>query len=118
MSFVLTLTGILLLLATLAAVALGLFMAADPKNRDQGWLFAIWWVPGVAAASGVLMRDAVTFAVGLLCLLVSGAVFILANAGSSDTPASRRGRTPRSDGSAEATTKENRAASDYGEAAS
>lgn len=118
MGFFLTLIGILLLLASVAAVALGLFMSADPKNRDQGRLFAIWWVPGVAAASGVLMKDVVTFVVGLVCFLVSGAVFVLANVrGSGNTPAKRRGRTPSRAERAE-TTRENRASSDYGEAAS
>ena len=52
-------------------------MAIDPKNRDAGWFFVVWWVPGVAAASGVLMRDVVTFAVGSLCFLVAGTAFAL-----------------------------------------
>lgn len=113
-----TLIGMLLLLASLAAVAFGLFMAADPKNREQGRLFAIWWVPGVAAAGGVLMRDVVTFVVGLLCLLVAGAVFTFADAGSGKPTVKRRGGPPRGAGESEKTTKENRAERGYGEAAS
>jgi hypothetical protein len=49
----------------------------DPKNRDAGHYFAVWWVPGVAAASGVLMRDVVTFTVGVACFLGAGAIFFL-----------------------------------------
>jgi uncharacterized protein (DUF983 family) len=77
MGFVLTTIGFLLLIVCLAGVALGLYMAADSKTREGGWLFAVWWVPAVAAASGVLMRDVVTFTVGTLCFLVAGAVFVL-----------------------------------------
>ena len=77
MSLILTVIGLLLLLPCLAAIAFGVFMAMDPKNRDAGWFFVVWWVPGVAAASGVLMRDVVTFAVGSLCFLVAGAAFAL-----------------------------------------
>ncbi len=77
MGFILTAIGTLLLLASLAGVAFGAYMAADPKTRESGKLFAVWWVPAAAAASGVFMRDVVTFAVGLLCFLVAGAVFTL-----------------------------------------
>ena len=35
-------------------------------------LFSVWWVPAVAAAGGVLMRDPATFTVGSLCFLVAG----------------------------------------------
>jgi hypothetical protein len=75
MGFILTAIGTLLLLASLAGIAFGTFMAVDPKTREPGKLFAIWWVAAVAAASGVLMRDVVTFAVGSFCFLVAGAVF-------------------------------------------
>lgn len=77
MSFILTAIGLLLLVVTLAGIALGIYMAFEPKTRASGKLFAIWWVPGVAAASGVLMRDVVTFAVGIVCFLVAGAVIVL-----------------------------------------
>jgi hypothetical protein len=73
--FILTAIGILMLLGSLAAICFGVFMAMDPKNRDAGRFFAVWWVPAAAASSGVLMRDVVTFAVGVLCFLVAGAVF-------------------------------------------
>ncbi len=79
MSFILaatlTVVGTLLLLASLAGVAFGVYMAADPKTRESGGLFAVWWVSAAAAASGLLMRDVVTFTVGVLCFLVAGAVF-------------------------------------------
>jgi hypothetical protein len=116
MGFVLTAIGLLLLIVCLAGIALGLYMAADSKTREGGWLFAIWWVPGVAAASGVLMRDVVTFTVGTLCFLIAGAVFVLGGDKSRKPPAGRKGdltggpgttRTLNSD--SERTTKENRA---------
>ena len=81
-------------------------MALDPKTREPGKLFAIWWVPAVAAASGVLMRDVVTFVVGFFCFLVAGAVFTLEN-GVSRKPAVRR-TSARRNGS-EKTTKESEA---------
>ena len=77
MSFLLTAIGTLLLLASLAGTAFGVYMAADSRTREAGKLFAIWWVPAAAAASGVLMRDVVTFVVGTLCLLVAGTAFVL-----------------------------------------
>src|ERR687890_1380843 len=77
MGFVLTAIGLLFLIVCLAGVALGLYMAADSKTREGGWRFAVWWVPGVAAASGVLMRDVVTFTVGAFCFLVAGAMMVL-----------------------------------------
>ena len=103
-----------MLAISLAGVALGLYMAADSKTREGGWLFAVWWVPGLAAASGVLMRDVVTFTVGTLCFLVAGAVFILEGGRSRKPPAGRKvdltgvpGGTRLLD--SERTTKENRA---------
>jgi hypothetical protein len=71
-SLILSAIGLLLLLPSLAAIAFGAFMAMDPKHREAGRFFAVWWVPGAAAASGVLMRDVVTFAVGSLCFLWRG----------------------------------------------
>lgn len=122
MGFVLTAIGLLLLVITLAGVALGLYMAADSKTREAGWLFAVWWVPGLAAASGVLMRDVVTFTVGTLCFLVAGAVFVLEGDWSRKPPAGRKGDVARDPGEprlldSERTTKENRT-QDSGRAAS
>ena len=68
--------GLLLLVVALAGIGLGIYMAVEPKTRASGKLFAIWWVPGLAAASGVLMRDVVTFTVGLICFLIAGAVMV------------------------------------------
>jgi hypothetical protein len=102
--FILTVIGTLLLLASLAGVALGTYMALDPKTRESGKLFAVWWVPAVAAASGVLMRDVVTFAVGTLCFLVAGAVFTFED-GSARKPTVRRTREKNE--YPETTTREN-----------
>ena len=73
----LTAIGLLLLAISLGGVALGLYMAADRRTREGGLLFAVLWIPGLAAASGILMRDVVSFTVGALCLLAAGAVFVL-----------------------------------------
>jgi len=88
MGFILTAVGILLLVASLGGVAFGAYMAIDPKTREPGKLFAVWWVPAVAAAIGVFMRDIVTFAVGVLCFLAAGAVVFTFEGG-------RRGRGGR-----------------------
>lgn len=66
-----------MLLMFLAGIGLGVYMAINPNTRQIGWLFALWWVPGAAAATGVLMRDLVTFTVGAVCFLVAGIVFLL-----------------------------------------
>ena len=123
MTFILTAIGLISLLVALAGVSFGAYMAADPSTRGQGVLFAVWWVPAVAAASGVLMRDVVTFAVGLLCFLVGGAVFAFEDAAQSKPTVRRKGGssedTPPGGGSRESekTTKENRSGP-YGRAAS
>jgi hypothetical protein len=75
-SFILTAIGLLLLVVALAGIGLGIYMAVEPKTRASGKLFAIWWVPGLAAASGVLMRDVVTFTVGSICFLIAGAMMV------------------------------------------
>jgi hypothetical protein len=94
-SFILTAIGTLLFLLCLAGISFGVFMAVDHNTREAGWLFVLGWVPAVAAAGGVLMRDAVTFAVGLLCFLISGAVFILEGGSTRRPSVKRRARTPR-----------------------
>jgi hypothetical protein len=84
-------------------------MATDPKTREPGKLFAVWWVPAAAAASGVLMRDVVTFVVGFLCFLVAGAVFTF-EGGRVQRPTVKRVGGQRDD--SEKTTRENRAKND------
>ena len=118
-----TTIGFLLLLVCLAGIAFGAYMAADTKTRAPGMLFSVWWVPGVAAASGVLMRDVVTFSVGLFCFLVAGALLAYEGGRHSKPTVKRKrnssGGTP--DGGrrrdAEKTTKENRSRG-FGKAAS
>ncbi len=112
-----------MLLVSLAGIFFGVYMATDPRTRGQGVLFAVWWVPGLAAASGVLMRDVVTFAVGLLCLLVAGAVLAFEGGRQSEPPARRKNDSSRGTPGggeplgSEKTTKENRSGR-YGKAAS
>jgi hypothetical protein len=121
-SFILTAIGLLLLTITLGGIALGFYMAADPRTRESGKLFAVWWVPGVAAASGVLMRDVVTFTVGIVCFAIAGTVFVLED-DRSRKPAVKGGsdlaRGPEGEGrlDSEKTTRENRTR-DSGRAAS
>jgi hypothetical protein len=113
-NFILTAIGLIVLVIALAGIAFGIYMAADPRTREAGKLCAIWWVPGVAAASGVLMRDVVTFTVGILCFLVAGAVFVI-EGGRVHKPTVRRTRElAREPGGnrrldSENTTKENKA---------
>jgi hypothetical protein len=111
-SFILTVIGLLLLATALAGIAFGIFMATDPGTRQAGKLCAIWWVPAVAAASGVLMRDVVTFTVGTLCFLVAGAVFVLDGGSRKPTVRRRRSLARRQGASShpdsEKTTSENR----------
>lgn len=76
MGFLLTLIGILALLLALAGIGLGVFMATNPNTRDLGPLFALWWIPAAAGASGILMKDLVTFVVGFVCFILAGAVFV------------------------------------------
>jgi hypothetical protein len=112
-ALILTAIGLVLLVTSLAGVALGLYMAVDRTTREDGWLFAVLWVPGLATASGVLMRDIVTFTVGVLCLLAAGTVFVLRG----DTSKAEREHTPTRRPAAarllnsEDTTKENRTGS-------
>ena len=81
MGFLLTLLlvviGLLLLLLSLAVVAFGVYMALDERHRERGIFLAVWWVPAVAAAIGVLVRDSVTFTVGVLCFVVAGTALVL-----------------------------------------
>jgi hypothetical protein len=91
--FLLAVVGALLLLLSLAGVALGLFMALDNRTREPGLYFALWWTPAVAAASGVLMRDLVTFTIGAVCFVVAGAAFTLERHGSRRLARSKRKAT-------------------------
>lgn len=77
LSLLLTFLGGLLLLASLAGVALGLYMASNRRTRGSGLYFALWWTPAAAAAAGVMMRDPVTFLVGALCFVVAGAALAI-----------------------------------------
>lgn len=112
-----------MLLVSLAGIFFGVYMATDPRTRGQGVLFAVWWIPGLAAASGVLMRDVVTFAVGLLCLLVAGVALAFEGGRQSRPPARRKNDSSgeTSGGGegrgSEKTTKENRSGR-FGKAAS
>lgn len=81
MGFLLTLLlvviGLLLLLLSLAVFAFGVYMALDERHRERGVFLAVWWIPAVAASIGILMRDSVTFTVGVLCFVVAGTALVL-----------------------------------------
>lgn len=97
MGFLLTVLGILLFLFSLAGVALGLFMALDPRNRKPGFYFALWWTPAVATGGGILMRDPATFAISMFCFVVAGVAFALERRDARQRPA-RREKRPRPEG--------------------
>lgn len=109
MSFVLVAIGVVLLLISLAGIALGVYMASDERTREPGILFALCWVSATAGSAGVIMLDVVTFLVGLLCFLAAGAAFLFFGDGLPGGQARRRtrGETVTPDGS-EKTTRENR----------
>jgi hypothetical protein len=122
MGVILTVIGLLLLVVALAGIGLGIYMAVEPKTRASGKLFAIWWVPGLATASGVLMRDVVTFTVGLICFLIAGSVMLFEDSRPRKSQVRGKGDLVRSPGAnrrldSEKTTRENKAR-DSGRAAS
>ncbi len=86
----LVIAGLLLLLLSLAGVAFGAFMALDPRNREAGVFFAIWWVPGAAASLGILMRDSVTFTIGAICFVIAGVALAMERRGAQRDFKSRR----------------------------
>jgi hypothetical protein len=77
LTLLLVVIGLLLLLLSLAVVAFGIYTALDERHRERGIFLAVWWVPAVAASIGILMRDSVTFTVGVLCFLVAGTALVL-----------------------------------------
>jgi hypothetical protein len=107
-NFILITTGLILLLACLAGIATGVYMATDPRTREPGTLFAFWWVSGAAAATGVIMRDGVTFLVGSFCFLVAGTVFLVFGSVQRSSAPRSKPRGPTPEGS-EKTTRENKA---------
>lgn len=117
MSFLLTATGVVLLIVSLLGVVFGVYMSTHPRSRESGLLFAGWWIPAVGASLGVLLRDPVTFTVGLLCFLVAGTAFILTNSGRKSQSA-RGGRSANRQQDSSKTTKENRTGKGYKRAAS
>jgi hypothetical protein len=77
LTLLLVVIGLLLLLLSLAVVAFGIYTALDERHRERGIFLAVWWVPAVAASIGILMRDSVTFTVGVLCFVVAGTALVL-----------------------------------------
>lgn len=106
MNFLVTAIGALILTLSLAGVAFGVYMSTDPKTREAGKLFAIWWVPGIAAALGVFMRDTVTFSIGMICFVIAGATLLLKSGTAESSADRKRGSGKRS--SSTRTTRENR----------
>jgi hypothetical protein len=77
LTLLLVVIGLLLLLLSLAVFAFGAYMALDEHHRERGIFLAVWWIPAVAASIGILMRDSVTFIVGVLCFVVAGTALVL-----------------------------------------
>ena len=77
LNLLLTVFGVLLLLASLAGVASGLFVATRHGTRGQGLFFALWWTPAAATSVGMIMRDPVTIVVGACCFAVGGVALAL-----------------------------------------
>ena len=106
MSFLLTVllavVGVLLLLSSLVGVALGAYMALDDRTRERGIFFAVWWIPAVAAACGIVTHDWVTFIIGTFCFVVAGTALALehhdlqrpARDGKTGTGDAKRHRSP------------------------
>jgi hypothetical protein len=90
LTLLLMVVGLLLLLLSLAGLAFGVFMAFDERNREQGVFFAIWLVPAVAASLGIVLRDWVTFTIGVLCFVIAGAALALERHGSKEQARSKR----------------------------
>lgn len=86
-----TLVGILVLLVSLAGLALGLFMAVDRHTREPGLLFALWWTPAFAVAAGIFMRDPVTFFIALICFVVAGLALYFEGRSARKFSSARRG---------------------------
>lgn len=106
MNTLLGIIGAALLAVCLACVAFGVFMATNPKTRTAGKYFALCWLTGAAAASGILMRDVVTFAVGGVFFCVAGAVFLM-EARRSRNETLGRNRERRAERVSQKTTNEN-----------
>lgn len=104
MKVLLTILGVLLLVPSVAGAVFGVFMALDSKTRRAGLLFVLWWVPGIVASFGVLIRDPATFLMGLVCFVVAGLALLLEERWASK-PISRR-RAPSAD--SERTTGQNK----------
>ena len=91
MTLLLTILGVLLLLPSLAGVAFGAYMSTHPRTRESGRLFALLWVPAVAAAVGMLLEDPVTVVVAAVCFVVAGAALYLSGRiDAAGKPAARR----------------------------
>jgi hypothetical protein len=95
-----------MLAVSLAAIAFGVFMAINSKTRGTGKYFALWWVPGAAAASGIIMRDIVTFTISFTCFCIAGIVFAFEARGAEGTKRSSV-KKKRADRKSERTTAEN-----------
>ena len=106
MNFLITAIGALILMLSLAGIAFGVYMSTHPKTREPGKLFAIWWVPGIAAALGVFMRDSVTFSIGMICFVIAGATLLIKSGTNASSASHKRGSSKRS--SSARTTRENR----------
>ena len=117
MNLFLTILGGLLLIPSLAGVAFGAYMSTHPRTRDSGTLFALLWVPALAAAGGILLKDPVTFIVGAICFLVAGVTVYLSGRGTGK-PTARRTTSETPQTPTPNTTRENQKQNGYRRTAS
>ncbi len=117
MNLFLTILGILLLLPSLAGVAFGAYMSTHSGTRDSGKLFALLWVPALAAAGGILLKDPVTFIVGAICFLVAG-VSVYLSGRVTGKPTARRTTSETPQNPTPSTTRENHKQNKYRRSAS
>lgn len=90
----------------ISGLLFGLLVAlfGRPAPRRFGFMVALWWIPAIAAAWGLLARDPATAVVGL-CLFAAGGFALLLGGDlggappvarrRSDSPGARPGRKKR-----------------------
>lgn len=101
MSALLAVSGLVCGFVGLSGLLFGLLVVVcgSPAPRRFGLVVALWWIPAVAAAWGILARDPATAVTGLCLFAVGGFAILLGGDLGGPPPqkgrpatASRRGR--------------------------